>query len=153
MVADRIEREIRIEAPIDVVWSVVTEPAQISQWFADAVDIELEVGAEGTFTVNPTSEHPSIYNMRVERVDPPHHFAYRWAYPDGVVPGPTNAPLVEFTLTEEGAQATRLTVVESGLRGLEWEEQEKERYFTSHGEGWDEKLALLREHVYQTTSR
>ena len=36
MVPDRIEREIVIEAPVDVVWAVVTEPEQISGWLSDS---------------------------------------------------------------------------------------------------------------------
>jgi len=32
-----IVREILIEAPIEVVWRTVTEPDQVSQWFADRV--------------------------------------------------------------------------------------------------------------------
>ena len=50
MLSDRIEREIRIDAPIDVVWSVVTEPAQITKWFSDSAELELAPGAEGTLT-------------------------------------------------------------------------------------------------------
>ena len=30
-----IEREVLIEAPPEVVWRTVTEPDQMSQWFAD----------------------------------------------------------------------------------------------------------------------
>jgi uncharacterized protein YndB with AHSA1/START domain len=29
-----IEREVVIEAPVEVVWRTVTEPDQLSQWFA-----------------------------------------------------------------------------------------------------------------------
>ena len=34
-----IEREILIEAPPRVVWRTITEPAQMSLWFADRVDL------------------------------------------------------------------------------------------------------------------
>jgi hypothetical protein len=39
----QIEREIVIDAPVEVVWRTITEPDQISQWFADKVDLE-EIG-------------------------------------------------------------------------------------------------------------
>ena len=42
-----IEREVLIEAPVDVVWRTITEPGQISQWFADRVDLVIEPGAHG----------------------------------------------------------------------------------------------------------
>ena len=42
-----IEREILIEAPVKVVWRTITEPDQISQWFADKVELVVEPGAHG----------------------------------------------------------------------------------------------------------
>jgi uncharacterized protein YndB with AHSA1/START domain len=144
VIADRIEREIRIEAPIEVVWAVITEPDQISQWFANEVDIEARPGAEGTFTfVNRETGKASSYNVHVERLEPPYRFAFRWVYPDGVVPGPTNAPLVEFTLAEESDEVTRLTLVESGIRATAWDDAEKERYYAEHEAGWERMTGRL----------
>ena len=154
MTADRIEREIRIEAPIDVVWEVVTEPEHISLWFADEVDLEARRGAEGTFTfVNPHTGRVSTYNVHVERVERPHRFAFRWVYPDGVEPDSTNAPLVEFTLAEEDDGATRLTLVESGIRAVGWDDEEKERYYAEHEAGWEVHLGRLDGHVRRATAR
>jgi uncharacterized protein YndB with AHSA1/START domain len=42
-----IEREILIGAPVEVVWRTITEPDQISQWFADKVELVVEPGAHG----------------------------------------------------------------------------------------------------------
>jgi uncharacterized protein YndB with AHSA1/START domain len=42
-----IERDILIEAPAEVVWRTITEPNQMSQWFADQVDLVVEPGAHG----------------------------------------------------------------------------------------------------------
>ena len=42
-----IEREVLIEAPVEVVWRTITEPDQISQWFADRVELVVEPGAHG----------------------------------------------------------------------------------------------------------
>ena len=42
-----IEREILIEAPVEMVWRTITEPDQISHWFADRVDLVVEPGAHG----------------------------------------------------------------------------------------------------------
>src|SRR6266576_1819982 len=33
-----IEKEVVIEAPLEVVWRVVTDPEQIRQWFADEAE-------------------------------------------------------------------------------------------------------------------
>ena len=42
-----IDREVVIEAPVEVVWRTITEPDQLSQWFADRVDLVVEPGAHG----------------------------------------------------------------------------------------------------------
>jgi hypothetical protein len=51
--------------------------------------------------------------------------------------------LVEFTLTPEGAERTRLRVAESGHELLAWPDAEKERYADEHRGGWAEYLERL----------
>jgi uncharacterized protein YndB with AHSA1/START domain len=46
MVPERIEREISIDAPLEVVWAVVTESQHISGWFSDSAQIDLRPGGE-----------------------------------------------------------------------------------------------------------
>jgi uncharacterized protein YndB with AHSA1/START domain len=152
MLLDRIEREIEIDAPIDVVWSAVSDPAQIRLWFAE-LDVELTAGAEGTIVFEPSRSgtRRAVFNIRIERVAPPFYLAFRWVYPDDAVPGPTNAPLVEFTLFEEGDERTRVKVVESGINALESSEDEKQRYLDSHSDGWGFYLPRLVEHVVRVT--
>ena len=43
----RIERDVVIEAPPDVVWKTITEPDQITGWFADRVELDLKPGGHG----------------------------------------------------------------------------------------------------------
>lgn len=40
-----IERQVLIEAPVEVVRRTITEPDQLTLWFADRVDLVLEPGA------------------------------------------------------------------------------------------------------------
>ena len=54
-----------------------------------------------------------------------------------------NSMLVEFTLTPEGDERTRLRVVESGHELLAWPDEEKERYAGEHRDGWGEYLDRL----------
>src|SRR5205814_2755016 len=42
-----IEKEVVIEAPLEVVWRLVTDPEQIRQWFADEAEVEQGVGGTG----------------------------------------------------------------------------------------------------------
>lgn len=144
MPADRIEREIRIDAPIDVVWGVVTEPEQMSQWLSDSADFEATPGTYGSVA---WKEYGS-YDLRIEEAEPPHRFSFRWVYPPASEPRETNSLLVEFTLTDEDGGATRLRLVESGFRFVEGGHHEDSgSYIGNHERGWDQHLAKLVEYV------
>ena len=147
MIPDAIEKEILIDAPVETVYRVITEPAQISQWFSDAAELDPVPGGEGrlTFEDRATSQRMSV-RLRVEAADPPRLFAFRWDYPDGEQPREGNSPLVEFTLTAVGT-GTRLRVTESGLVALQKPEQEKAAYIDIHDKGWDAHLASLQDYV------
>ena len=147
MPADRIEREIDIDAPIDVVWAVITEPEHITGWFTDSAELDARPGGEGRFgwDASPTNRE-MLVNLRVERLDPPHFFSFRWQYPDGDDPTETNAPLVEFALEARGG-STHLRLVESGLEKIARSAEAKETYFADHTSGWTHFAERLREYA------
>jgi uncharacterized protein YndB with AHSA1/START domain len=137
--ADRvIEREILIEAPVEVVWRTITEPERMSLWFADRVELVVEPGAHGYMGFGDQGG-PVV----VEKVDPPNCFSFRWNHPQGEEPVPGNSMLVEFTLTPEGDERTHLRVAESGHERRDWPDAEKQRYADEHQEGWGEFLDRL----------
>jgi uncharacterized protein YndB with AHSA1/START domain len=136
-----IDREVLIEAPAEVVWRTITEPDQMTRWFADRVDLVVEPGAHGYMGFGQQGG-PVV----VEVVDPPTRFSFRWNSPDGGEPVAGRSVLVEFTLTPEGDGRTRLRVVESGHESLAWPDAEKERYAGEHQGGWGtilDRLAAL----------
>jgi uncharacterized protein YndB with AHSA1/START domain len=142
-----IEREILIEAPVEVVWRTITEPDQMSQWFADRVDLVVEPGAHGSMHFGDQGG-PVV----VETVDPPTRFSFRWNHPSGEEPVAGNSVLVEFTLTPLGDERTRLQVAESGHELRDWPDEEKQRYADEHWAGWAEFLDRLA-NVLATSSR
>jgi uncharacterized protein YndB with AHSA1/START domain len=79
----------------------------------------------------------------VEAVEPPARFAFRWNYPSGAEPVAGNSMLVEFTLTPEGEERTRLRVTESGHELLDWPAAEQQRYADEHRGGWGDFLDRL----------
>jgi uncharacterized protein YndB with AHSA1/START domain len=146
MVPQRIEREILIDAPVEVVWAVLTEPEHISGWFSDSIGIDLRPGGKAAFHWN---EHGTVHG-RVERVEPPRFFSFRWVVhhaPDFVQDSST---LVEFSLSAEG-DSTRLTVVESGFPDLAGPDEDKQRHFDGHRRGWEFELGELQEYLGQLT--
>jgi uncharacterized protein YndB with AHSA1/START domain len=147
MIQNMIEREILIAAPAEVVWKVITEPDQITQWFSDGAELDPHHGAEGSLTFGEKATNQAVtVPLRVEAIEPPHRFAFRWDYPAGQQPREGNSLLVEFTLTTEG-EGTRLRVVESGFAALPWAEEEKVAYVEAHSKGWDVHLTNLSSYV------
>src|ERR1700752_3082768 len=122
-----IERDVLIDAPVEVVWRTITEPDQISQWFADRVELVVEPGAHGYMQFGDQGG-PVV----VETVDPPPRFSFRGNHPAGEEPAAGNSMLVEFTLTPEGDERTRLRVVESGHELRPWPAADKDRYAAEH---------------------
>jgi uncharacterized protein YndB with AHSA1/START domain len=133
-----IEREVLIEAPAEVVWRTITEPDQMSQWFADRVDLVVEPGAHGYMQFGDQGG-PVV----VETVDPPVRFSFRWNHPREEEPAAGNSMLVEFNLTRESDELTRLRVTESGHELRDWPEAEKQRYCDDHQDGWGGFLERL----------
>ena len=138
MVPQRIERQILIRAPVDVVWAVVTEPEHISGWFSDSVDLDLRPGGRAVLHWN---EYGTVHG-RVERVEPPRFFSFRWVVGPGPELAEDNSTLVEFSLSAEG-ESTRLRVVETGFTNLAMPDAEKREHFDSHERGWDSELGEL----------
>jgi uncharacterized protein YndB with AHSA1/START domain len=148
MVPDQIERETVIEAPVERVWALLTEPEHVGRWFGDAgATIDLRPGGE---MVIRWSDHGTT-RARIVAVEPHTRFSYRWAPfqdPGGDEPVEGNSTLVEFTLAPEGDE-TRLRVVESGFASLDASDEQRERNHASNTGGWRAELDELRE--YATT--
>ena len=142
MATDRIEREIIVEAPQQRVWAVLTEAEHISNWFGDSTEIDLQPGGKIVFGWTEYGPH----HARVEKVEPPGFFSYRWARAAGTQPAAGNSTLVEFTLTPAG-QSTRLRVVETGFASLDVSEQEKGNAVRENTEGWISELGELADYA------
>jgi uncharacterized protein YndB with AHSA1/START domain len=148
MVADRIEQEIVIEAPPEVVWELVTDPEHVGAWFGDAAEIDLRAGGDAAFSW----ERYGRFLARVEKVEPPRFFSYRWSRPKDTPVAEGNSTLVEFSLRAEG-EGTRLTVVESGFASLAVSEDEKASHLADNTEGWNKELSDLRAYAVEIASR
>ena len=142
MIPERVEREVLIEAPPETVWAVITQPEHVAGWFSDIADIDLRPGGEITLTWDG---HGTVRG-RVEAVEPPRFFAFRWLSVGYGEFSESNSTLVEFSLHDE-ADGTRLRVVESGFRGLDASDDERARYADEHEGGWEVELSQLIDYV------
>jgi uncharacterized protein YndB with AHSA1/START domain len=142
MMPSQIEREILIEAPIDVVWRVVTEPDEIKQWFCADAELDGRIGGAGRMAF----DHAYTYFVEVVAFEPPSRLAYRWLREGAVKARPENSLLVEFTLQAEAGN-TRLRVVESGFDKVDWTDEAKAKYFEENSSGWQFYLRRLRDYA------
>ena len=143
MVPEQIEREVTIAAPIERVWATITQPEHVGSWFGDAgAEIDLRPG--GAIIIH-WKDYGTGYGI-VERVEPPHVFAWRGALIGHTEVRPDNSTLVEFTLAAEGAQ-TRLRVVESGFHTLAVPVEERMKQAEGNVEGWRIKMDELAAYV------
>jgi len=140
----KIERDVVIEAPVEVVWRTVTEPDQITQWFANRLELNATPGGAGVL-VFEDDDGNAVHTapLVVEAVEPPSRFSFRWCHPAGADPVAGNSILVEFTLVSEGSERTHLWVVESGLDAIAWPDEDKVRYAAEHRDGWSHFVARL----------
>jgi len=144
MNSDSIEREVVIDAPVETVWSIVTEPQNITRWFANEAEVDLRPGGDLVFRFDSGVDGKGT----VEKVEPPHLFSFRWISPEperDMVSAQGHYTTVEFSLQAEG-DGTMLRVVESGFAALEGTEAENAALAERHTGGWGmflERLAGL----------
>jgi uncharacterized protein YndB with AHSA1/START domain len=144
MGSDSIEREVQIDAPVDTVWSIVTEPENIARWFASHAEVDLRPGGDLLFRFESGMDGKGT----VEKVEPPHLFTFRWISPEperDMVAAQGHYTTVEFSLRTEG-EGTLLRVVESGFVALEGTAAENAALAERHEGGWGmflERLAGL----------
>lgn len=142
---DSIEATVLVAVPVERVWDLVTRPEHLGRWFGDAgAEVDLRPGGELTMT---WARHGTVRG-RVEAVEPPRRFAFRWlaAMRSTAEPTPANSTLAEFTLSPEG-DGTRVRVVESGFAGLAVDPSERTELLRSHTRGWTDELGELADHA------
>lgn len=83
--------------PVEEVWTVISEPAELRHWFPSTVDIEPRVGGTIRFSDDP---HVAPAEGRVLAYEPPRHLAFTW--------GPDE---LHLTVEPAGDGQTRFTLV------------------------------------------
>ncbi len=144
---DRIERDILIAAPVERVWELITSAEHLGRWFGDSgAEIDLRPGG----ALSLTWQGQETVQGRVEAVESPHRFSWRWLQvrESRAEPTPANSTLIEFTLAAEG-DSTRVFVVESGFDALDLDAAARADLFASHFRGWTLELGELVD--YSTT--
>lgn len=127
-----IERELFIEARPEVIFRLLTDPAEMLKW--QGLDVELEPRPGGIYRCRMNQLGHTTLGRFVE-VTPHSRIVFSWGWADGVFDIPPESTTVEIALTPEGS-GTRLRLVHRGL-------PEQPAIIESHGMGWALYLGRL----------
>jgi uncharacterized protein YndB with AHSA1/START domain len=138
---DKIEREITIDAPVQRVWELVTEPGW---WIGDGDDRSgQQRRREGNVDIVDDPRFGS-FPVRTVRVEPRSYASFRWA---STFPGEDlregNSTLIEFWLRPQD-EGTLLRVVESGFASLDGSPEVVSRSYAGNLDGWAEQMAVIK---------
>jgi uncharacterized protein YndB with AHSA1/START domain len=147
--ADKIEKQIELNAPVSRVWRALTDYREFGEWFRVALDGPFLVGqpARGHITW-PGYEH-IVWQATVQKMEPEKLFSFTW-HPYAVDPAvdysAETPTLVEFRL-EPTATGTRLTLTESGFENVP--AHRRAEAFRMNEGGWTQQMKNVETHVAQ----
>lgn len=137
-----IDRELYIDAAPEIVFEVVSDPAQVKEWWPDDAHYEVVVGSEGEILFGDPEAGGKAVALTVVEVDPPTRFAFRWTHGAGKPAVKGNSLLVTFDLAPKG-DGTLLTFRETGFREMGWEAAVLEQNHQDHVNGWNRFLPRI----------
>ena len=145
--ADRIEKTIDLNAPVERVWRALTDPAEFGEWFRVKIDTPFTPGelARGHI-LHPGYEH-LVWEVRIQTMDRPRLFSFTW-HPYGIDPkvdySVETPTLVEFQL-EPTPTGTRLVVTESGFDAIP--AHRRDEAMRMNDGGWAQQVLNIKAHV------
>ncbi|GAA3389176.1 SRPBCC domain-containing protein [Cryptosporangium minutisporangium] len=133
---DRIERTLELTHSPEKVWAALTTAEGLGTWFGQRAEVDLRVGGQ----VKLAWDSGDTAVLTIERLEPPHVFAYTWPI-YGLPEGDPRRTFVEFTLAPTGT-GTTLTMVETGFAQAPDAETHKVAH-NGNTEGWTNELGEL----------
>jgi uncharacterized protein YndB with AHSA1/START domain len=124
-----LEREVRIDAPPDVIFKFFVDPEHMVRWMG--VDADLDARAGGVFRVNVTGQ--DVARGEYVEVSPNERVVFTWGWEGEGNPVRPGSSTVEVTLVPDGS----VTVVRLRHLGLPGGPEDQ------HAEGWDHYLGRL----------
>ena len=155
---DRIEKRILLRAPIERVWSAISDAEEFGSWFGVRFNGPFRAGEHLTGQIVPTTVDVDVaesqkpyegrhFDITVDRVEPTRLFSFRW-HPYAVDPEidysrePTT--LVVFEL-EETPDGTMLAITESGFDRIPL--ARRAEAFSMNEQGWEAQLTLVEKYL------
>ena len=111
-----------VDAPVDLVWSLLTTAPGLNRWMSVEAVVELEVGG----TITWTHDNGWVVAGEFREIVPMRRLVFRYGWAEGGFPVPVGSSVVTIELDAIGA-STRLSVRHDGLTPAMAER---------HTEGW-----------------
>ena len=150
MANDRIEKQIKLNAPVSRVWRALTDYREFGEWFRVKLEGPFVVGkTAGGYITWPGYEHLRM-EVVVQQIEPERYFSYTW-HPYALDPkvdySKETPTLVEFTLEKSanGANGTLLKVTESGFDKIPSERRAEA--FRMNDNGWAQQMKNIESYV------
>jgi uncharacterized protein YndB with AHSA1/START domain len=141
MPAGRIEGSIVVDAPVERVWTIVTDARHLARWNA-CVDVELELRPFGRIVFHRRGRG-ALHGL-LATLEPPNALSFLFAAHTPDEPARlSNSTLVELTLEPAGC-ATRVRVFESGFEQLEAPPVRQSQLATESRRAWTARLGMMR---------
>lgn len=158
MSTDRIEKRIMLRAPLDRVWSAVSDAKQFGSWFGVAFDGPFEEGTRLSGKIVPTTADPEVaklqephrgkpFEFTVERIEPPRRISFRWhpyAIESGVDYSQEPMTTIVFEL-KEVPEGVLLTISESGFDRIPI--ARRAEAFKANEGGWEHQTQLVKKYL------
>jgi len=144
--ADRIEKQVELRAPIERVWRALSDYREFGAWFKVQLDQPFAVGAASTGRMTCSGYEHVPWKARIVAIEPPRRLAFEWPQMDREQNVREDWPwtLVEFRLVPHGA-GTRLTVTETGFDALP--DEVRDHAFRLNEGGWEEQMRFIAAYV------
>ena len=158
MSTDRIEKRIMLRAPLDRVWSAVSDAKQFGSWFGVAFNGPFEEGSRLSGKIVPTTADPEVaklqephrgkpFEFTVERIEPPRRISFRWhpyAIESGVDYSQEPMTTIVFEL-KEVPEGVLLTISESGFDRIPI--ARRAEAFKANEGGWEHQTQLVKKYL------
>ena len=110
---DNVVIKQRVNAPIDKVWSALTDNAQMKNWYFDIADFNTDLHAEFSF-YESGGENKYQHHGQILEVIPQEKLKYTWSYPEFS----KDKTIVKWNLQDEGDK-TLVILTHKGLENFE----------------------------------
>ncbi len=139
---DPILIQVTIPLPPPMIFSALTEPAQLGDWLGAKAVVEATVG--GRFELGFSGETPFVSHGRVTHLVAPTELGFTWQGPPAFDALMNREPLTHvYVRLQESPEGIDVTLEHAGWKsGEAWEEAR-----SWHFHLWDEALHRLKDHT------